>query len=49
MLTCDVCSEVMTDPRDIEECDSCGSLVCISCIIEEKSGSDLYCSEECKV
>jgi len=49
MATCNVCSEVITDLRDIEECDACGSLVCISCIIEEASGSGVYCSEECQV
>jgi len=48
MLSCEICDKVFSDKRDIEECDTCDSSVCISCIIDNDTGSEVYCSEECR-
>ncbi len=48
MAICEICSKSVLDMKDIEECDTCGSLVCVSCVIDADSGLDVYCSEECK-
>lgn len=48
MQTCEECSKVYADLRDIEECDICYTFVCHSCVVEGSTDSQMYCSEECK-
>jgi len=47
MQTCIECSKVYADLRDIEECDGCHEFVCYQCVVENGTGSQTYCSEEC--
>jgi len=46
MKTCEICDKRFSDMQDIEECSTCGSFVCVDCVIDDM-GSDVYCSEEC--
>ena len=48
MRTCIECSKIYSDLRDIEECSACYEFVCNQCVVEDSTGSQMYCSEECR-